>query len=284
MTQRQAGPNRRPGAVPRRAVGRGVRRRSAGLSPTRAGAALVALVSAAAIYGLAATSAFAWTRLEIRGDLVTPESTIRARLALEPGVNLVGLATEPLEARLAELPGIRSVEVAVALPDTLAVTLTERVAILDWTVGERHLLVDREGVVFGELPEDPPADLADLPDVIDTRVASASLGVGWTIDPVDLDAATRLASLRPSEVGSAAERLVVGVSDPNGFTVRTWPESWVAIFGFYGRSQRTTELIPGQVQLLGSLLLGRESLVATIVLADARDGTYIPKASPSAAP
>ena len=284
MSQRQVGPYRRPGAIPRRSAGRGVRRASAGLSPTRAGAGLVALVAAAAIYGLAATSAFAWTRLEIQGDLVTSESTIRSRLDLAPGANLFTLATEPLEANLAALPGVRSVEVDVALPDTLAVTLTERVAILDWTVGERHLLVDREGVVFGELPDEPPADLADLPAVIDTRTSSARLGVGWTIDAVDLDAATRLAALRPTDVGSAADGLIVGVSDPNGFTVGSAPASWVAIFGFYGRSQRTTELIPGQVQLLGRFLLGRESLVATVILADAYDGTYIPKASPTAAP
>jgi hypothetical protein len=56
----------------------------------------------------------------------------------------------------------------------------------------------------------------------------------------------------------------------------------VAVFGFYGISQRTPALIPGQVQLLSALLAGREDTVLTVVLADDRDGTYIPK--PTAKP
>ena len=42
----------------------------------------------------------------------------------------------------------------------------------------------------------------------------------------------------------------------------------------------TTELIPGQVRLLRSLLLGREGLIERIVLASETDGTYVPKPTP----
>ena len=62
---------------------------------------------------------------------------------------------------------------------------------------------------------------------------------------------------------------------------------WVAVFGFYGLSQRTPDLVPAQVVLLQQLLhQAGESNVATVILADATDGTYIPRASPapSAAP
>jgi hypothetical protein len=105
-----------------------------------------------------------------------------------------------------------------------------------------------------------------------------------------VDAATRLASLVPSDVGSAAKRLQVRVTDENGFVVRADPEGWIAIFGFYTPSLRTPELIPGQVRLLRSLLIGREPLIERVVLASATDGTYVPKptprasASPSASP
>jgi len=51
------------------------------------------------------------------------------------------------------------------------------------------------------------------------------------------------------------------------------------VFGFYGRSQRTPALIQGQVQLLTKLLDGREDTIQTVILADDRDGTYIPKAT-----
>ena len=37
---------------------------------------------------------------------------------------------------------------------------------------------------------------------------------------------------------------------------------------------------PGQVQLLTALLKGREDSVETVILADDRDGTYIPKPTP----
>jgi len=52
------------------------------------------------------------------------------------------------------------------------------------------------------------------------------------------------------------------------------------------RSQRTPALIPGQVQLLGALLAGREDTIQTVVLADDHDGTFVPKptARPSATP
>ena len=65
------------------------------------------------------------------------------------------------------------------------------------------------------------------------------------------------------------------VNDANGFTVRTPPTSWEAVFGFYTPTIRTTGLIPGQVRLLRSLL-GKvgENKVATLILADDTNGTY----------
>ena len=82
------------------------------------------------------------------------------------------------------------------------------------------------------------------------------------------------------DVGSAAERLQVRVTDENGFVVRADPQGWIAIFGFYTPSLRTPELIPGQVRLLRSLLIGREPLIQRIVLASETDGTYVPKPTP----
>jgi hypothetical protein len=106
------------------------------------------------------------------------------------------------------------------------------------------------------------------------------LSIGARLDPQDLDAATRLASLVPSDVGSAAKALAVRVTDENGFVVRADPQGWLAIFGFYTPSLRTPDLIPGQVRLLRSLLIGREPLIARIVLASETDGTYVPKPTP----
>ena len=101
---------------------------------------------------------------------------------------------------------------------------------------------------------------------------------------MDLDAATRIASLVPSDVGSEAEDLDVVVSDANGFVLRSRPASWTAIFGFYTASLRTPELVPGQVRLLRSLMIGREPLIERVILASDTDGTYIPKPTPTPAP
>jgi hypothetical protein len=118
----------------------------------------------------------------------------------------------------------------------------------------------------------------------DRRVQSINLDVGAHLDPVDLDAATRLASLVPADLGSSAVSLGVSVTDANGFVVTTRPSSWSAVFGFYTPSLRTTGMIPDQVRLLRSLLVGREAEVQRVILASGTDGTYTPRAAPSSSP
>jgi len=274
---------RRAGGPGRRT--RRIRRASAGLTPTRAGAALAMLVSALAVYGLSATSAFGFARLQIEGTTITTEQVVRERLDLAEGENLFEIATEPLEARIREIPAVAAAEISLGLPDTVAVRIEERVPILVWKIGARRLLVDNTGLLFARLDES--ASVIDLPVIDDRRAASPKLGVGESLTPVDLDAATRLASLTPAAVGSAATGLSVGVTDGNGFVVSSVPESWVAVFGFYTPSLRTTELVPGQVQALREVMIKfGEPTVATVILADDKAGVYIPKPSarPSASP
>ena len=257
-----------------------VRRASAGLSPTRAAAILTMLIAAGAIYGLAATPAFGFERLEVTGAALTSDAAIRGQVGLDPGTNLVGLATEPIAARLRQLPAIRDVEVSVGLPDVLQVNVSERRAIVVWAVGDRRFAVDGGGLLFADVTSDPTGVTQGTAIVIDDRASANGLAVASTLDPIDLDAATRLGSLTPSQVGSHAASFRVHVTDDRGFTINSGSGAWVAVFGFYGRSQRTPALIPGQVQLLGGLLAGREDTVQTVILADDREGTYIPKPTP----
>ena len=72
--------------------------------------------------------------------------------------------------------------------------------------------------------------------------------------------------------------------DENGFVIRADPQGWLAIFGLYTPSLRTTELIPGQARLLRSLLIGREPLILRVILASATDGTYVPRATAKPSP
>ena len=103
---------------------------------------------------------------------------------------------------------------------------------------------------------------------------SASVDVGSVLDAVDFDAATRLASLRPVDVGSGAAGLHVVIDDDHGFTVDSGPSGWTATFGFYTPTIRKTDLIPGQVRLLRSLLAGQEAAISTITLSDDLRGVF----------
>jgi len=274
---------RGPGAPPARRT-RSIRRASAGLSPVRAGAILAIVLSASAVYGVANSPAFVYLKTTVEGVEFTDEAAVRTTLQEAQGANLFDLVTAPYAERIREIPTVRSVDLSIRLPDTIAVRLRERTPLLIWRIGERRYLVDAEGQLFARMPEVPPMgpeSAKGLPVVEDRRAASVGLSVGRSLDRVDLDAATRLGSLVPGDVGSAAERLVVFVTDANGFMVRTNPASWQAVFGFYTPTLRTPELIPGQVRLLRSLLIGREPLVERIILASETDGTYIPKPTPS---
>lgn len=289
MSDRRGGQAARPAAtrpvVRRSGVRRGrpVRRASAGFTPVRATALLVLLAGLAGLYGVAASGAFAARRTEVTGASWTPQGEILAALAIPPGQNLFTVSTAQLADRLHGIPAVKSVAVTVALPDEIRVAVAEREALVVWQVGERRLLVDDTGLLFAGLDGPTPA-AASLPVIVDGRAASAGLGVGSTLDPVTLDAALRLGSLTPADLGSAASGLAIRVDDTDGFTVAAEPGPWTAVFGFYTPTLRTTDLIPGQVRLLRSLLYGREAGVSRVVLADDRSGTYLPIGSPAASP
>ena len=269
---------RRAGGHPRRRSR--VRRASAGLSRVRAGAALGMLLAAGGMYGVAASPAFGVGPVIIRGLHYTDAVEVSGRLGIAPGTNLFALSTEPLAARLRELPTVAGADITIRLPDTIDVDVRERDPILVWGVGERRFLVDRDGVLFAELGAGSQ-EAANLPAMTDARAASASLAVGGRLDPLDLDAATRLGSIKPADVGSAAPRLAVSVTDENGFVVTAMPGGWSAVFGFYTPSLRRPDLIAGQVRLLRSLLGGREPSVDRVILASDTSGTFMPRPSPT---
>jgi hypothetical protein len=102
-------------------------------------------------------------------------------------------------------------------------------------------------MVFGRIDATSPEAAAKLPLVDDQRAAAATIAVGDTLDPVILDAARRLGSLRPADLGTAASRLDIQLDDAQGFSLNADPVGWSAVFGFYTPTLRTTDLIPGQV-------------------------------------
>ena len=259
-----------------------VRRASARLTPTRAAALLGMLIAAGGIYGLSASSLFALREVSVSALQFIDAARLRDNLGVTDDANLFSVSTDDVAAHLRSLPAIAAATVEVQLPGTLSVAVRERQPILVWTVGTNRFLVDRDGVLFATAGDSP--EVARLPAMSDTRGSSATLGIGGRLDGLDLDAATRLGSLHPGDVGSAAAGLAVSVTDEFGFVVKASPKGWSAIFGFYTPSLRRPDLIPGQVRLLRSLLSGRESTVDRVILASETSGTYIPRSPAPASP
>ena len=241
-------------------------------------AALILVLAGLAIYGMGASPVFAYHRVDLQGATWTSEQDVRTLLAITDGTNLVTLRTDDLALRLAILPAVRSVEVNLVLPNTIQVRLDERQPILVWQTSAGRFLVDAAGVAFVELA-DGAATPNGLPTITDARTAAA-VNVGSSINPVAFDAATRLGSLTPASVASAANGLVVTLTDDQGFTIKAVPGLWTAVFGFYTTSLRPPSIIPDQVRLLKSLIAGREPTIESVILADAQNGTYTTKAKP----
>jgi POTRA domain, FtsQ-type len=238
------------------------------------------LVAGVGLRLLTGAAAFGLTEIDRPTLRWTIPDAVLAAVQVPTGTNLFHIETAPIEARLAALPGVAAARVSVSLPHALSITIEERIPILVWQVGNGDFLVDRDGVLFAAV-DAAAAAAAHLPTVVDGRVASPSLMVvGATLSPVDLDAAARLGALVPAALGSAAAALHVRVDDAAGYTVTGGPGTWTAVFGFYNPSVRSTDLIPGQVSLLRSLLADRESSVTRVYLAGDRSGTYVPKATP----
>lgn len=276
----------RPGARPTGGTRhtRPIRRRSAGLTPTRAAALLALLAAVAGLYGAVSSGAFSLGRVSITGTTWTNRDAVLAAMDLPTDQNLFQLRTDTLEDALADLPSVRSATVSVALPDEVRVDVREREALLLWQVGDHRFLVDETGLLFGEPGDDAGPEAAALPVIDDRRNQSLVSRVGSVLDPVTLDAALRIGSLRPADVGSAASELEIRLDDANGFVVIARPFGWSAVFGFYTPTLRQTELIAGQARLLRSLILGREEEVLRVILADDRSGTYVPRPSPQPSP
>ncbi|MGH2464048.1 MAG: cell division protein FtsQ/DivIB, partial [Candidatus Limnocylindrales bacterium] len=181
-------------------AGRPIRRSSAGLSRTRALAALVVVLAGLSIYGAGASPVFSFhAPAEVDGATWTSPAAVERVLAIDDGVNLVTLRTDDLATRLEALPAVRTADVRVVLPNTIRVTLDERKPILVWQTAAGRFLVDSTGLAFIELAANATVPNG-LPTIADNRATNA-LTVGDLIDPVVFDAATRLGSLKPVDLG-----------------------------------------------------------------------------------
>lgn len=278
QTRGLVGPARRgPRNTARATVGR-LRHPGRLVTPARAAALLGMLAAGFGLTLVTGPTAFGLTRIDIPALTWTDPALVRRALELPEGSNVFRLDTGPLAAALAALPAVAEAEVTVLLPDAaLDVRIEERQPVLAWQVGEARYIADRDGRIFATVVGTAPLP-AGLTVIEDARTG-AGLAIGGKLDPVDLDVATRLGSLRPADVGSGADRLRVTITDGDGFII-TVSGGWTAVFGFYSPATRPADMIPGQVRLLRSLLVDREALARRIVLASGTNGTVVLKPTP----
>jgi hypothetical protein len=270
-------------AVPTGRRGARARGRLRILTPARAGGLLGMLATGFLLTFATGPTAFAVSRTDLPSLAWTDAATVEATLALPAGINAFQLDTAPLEAALRTLPAVADAHVSVELPDAaVVVRIQERQPVLAWQAEDRRFIADGTGVIFaiGDISAALPAGVA----VVDDRRPGAGigLGIGGHLDAVDVDVATRLGSITPADVGSTAARLRLTVTSEDGFVITASGGGWQAVFGFYSPATRSTDMIPGQVRLLRSLLDGREATVRRVILASATDGTYVPRATPKA--
>ncbi|HET6289235.1 MAG TPA: FtsQ-type POTRA domain-containing protein [Amycolatopsis sp.] len=121
-------------------------------------------------------------QVDVLGASSVPAEQIRAAAAVPDQIPMLRLDTDDLRDRVAQMPGIATVDVSRSWPGTIEITVTERAAIAFFDSGpggDGIHLVDGGGVVFKTV-EERPAGLPELklPSVsADDPVTRAVTGV-----------------------------------------------------------------------------------------------------------
>ncbi len=244
---------------------------------------------------LASAGTFKVTSVRLVGLQLLDESAVRAASGIVLGDGLLTSDPRSIEQVLTEIPFIASARVRIGLPGEIRAEIREEAPLLRWSRAGVTYVMGGSGELLG--PTTSPflsnagrAAIEQLPLMQDLRSGTPLL-LGDVIAPLDVDIATRLASLTLADLGSAATRLTV-VADPQyGFVLRGDGEgiAWNAVFGIYSATIRPPEMLPGQVRLLRSLLAERERKIGWVILADGQAGTFTepgvrPPTPPGASP
>jgi cell division protein FtsQ len=109
---------------------------------------------------------------------LSAEQVVQAA-GIAPGTPLVRVDTGTAASRVAALPQVAAVEVTRGWPQTVVVTLVERVPVAVVEDAGSRSLVDRDGILFDTITGDPPAGVVPLtvPDPgPDDAATTAALG------------------------------------------------------------------------------------------------------------
>jgi cell division protein FtsQ len=144
-----------PLARRRRALPRSRRRRT-----LRLAAALLVLV--AVLWLLLAGPVLGVRTVQVDGVSILPAQQVREAAGIESGIPLLRVDVAAAEARIAQLPQVSSVTVTRGWPNTVVITVVERVPIAIVGKPGQRSLVDADGVLFDTVTGTPPDGVVPL--------------------------------------------------------------------------------------------------------------------------
>ncbi|OLT48571.1 cell division protein FtsQ [Saccharomonospora sp. CUA-673] len=125
----------------------------------------IAVLSVVTVVGLAYvllfTSLLGVRSVEVAGARDVPEEQILDRAQVPDLRPMLRLDTGAIAERVAEIPGIATVDVSRSLPSTVEIAVTERTPAGVYDTGSQLYLVDVGGVVYKEISE-PPQGLPEF--------------------------------------------------------------------------------------------------------------------------
>jgi cell division protein FtsQ len=139
------------------------------------------LVAGVAAWVLLGSSLLAVRTVQVDGAVGLSTAQVVQVAGIGRGTPLVRVDTAAAAARVAALPQVSSVAVTRGWPNTVVVTLAERVPVAVVAAGGTRRLVDARGVAFDTITGDPPAGVVPLdvphpgPDDAATRAALGAL-------------------------------------------------------------------------------------------------------------
>ncbi|MES2984065.1 MAG: cell division protein FtsQ/DivIB [Pseudomonadota bacterium] len=110
-----------------------------------------------------ADAGFRLDQITLIGRNHASAASVKAALGIKQGAPILAVSLQELKARLQAIPEIKTVVITRALPNELAITITERVPVAWWQQGGKQQLVDADGMV---LAREKYKQVAALPIVV----------------------------------------------------------------------------------------------------------------------
>jgi hypothetical protein len=145
------------------------------------------------MYDLASSPAFNTTRVTVAGNQLLATAEVESLATANEG-NAFWLRRVEIASRLRQLPPVERAEVALTLPNQVAVRVKEREPVAIWVTGETPFLVDREGVVLSTLAA--PRPLSILRDA-----SNPTLSPGQRVDADAVRTAAQLEGMLTERFG-----------------------------------------------------------------------------------